>query len=163
MPRAVASPVVAEPPRSGRGRAAGFTLAEVLVALAVLGVGLLGAAALTVDTVQAQHRALLRAQAQRLAADLAERLRANRAGLLAYGETPARFGCVSTTSPGRRCSPSELARHELADWRQELRRTLPEGRGDLTLAAAPAPARYAVTIRWRWREQIERLTLTGLL
>ena len=72
--------------------ATGFTLVEVLVALAVLAIGLLGTAALAVDTVQTQNRAALRAQAQRLSADLAERLRSNRAGLLAYRTTPAVSG-----------------------------------------------------------------------
>jgi type IV pilus assembly protein PilV len=144
-------------------RSSGFTLAEVLVALAVLSVGLLGAAALAVDTVQSQHRALLRAQAQRLAGDLAERMRGNRAGLSAYQATPAEAGCVSTAVPARRCTPDELARHELAAWSAELGRALPDGRGAVVLMPAGAPARFAITVRWRWRTYTERFALEGWL
>jgi type IV pilus assembly protein PilV len=141
----------------------GFTLAEVLVALAVLSIGLLGAAALAVDTVRAQHRALLKTQAQRLAADFGERLRGNRAGLPAYREAPADFGCVSGAEPGRVCAPGELARHELAEWLAEIARALPEGGGAVTLTAANSPAAYAITIRWRWREREDRFSLEGWL
>jgi type IV pilus assembly protein PilV len=145
------------------GTAAGFTLVEVLVALAVLAIGLLGAAALAVDTVQMQNRAALRAQAQRLSADLAERLRSNRAGLLAYGTAPAVSGCTATTTPGVVCTPEELAREELAFWRDDVRRTLPRGRGALTLSSEEQPARYAIVVRWRWRERNEHVTLMGRL
>ena len=153
--------VVAE--RQRPGRAVGFSLVEVLVALAVLAVGLLGAAALAVDTVQAQHRGMLRAQAQRLAADFAERLRGNRAGLLAYREAPARFGCVSGASPGRRCTPEELAREELADWRADIARTLPGGRGEVALSGGASPLAYEISLRWRWRDRDEGHTLAGWL
>ena len=145
------------------GPSSGFTLAEVLVALAVLSVGLLGAAALAVDTVRAQHRALLRSEAQRLASDLAERMRGNRAGLPAYQAPPAEAGCVSTAAPARRCTPEELARHELMEWRAALRRALPGGRGALVLAPAGAPVRFAITVHWRWRARDERFTLQGWL
>jgi type IV pilus assembly protein PilV len=145
------------------GGAKGFSLVEVLVALAVLSVGLLGAAALAVDTVRAQHRAMLRVQAQRLAADLEERLRANRAGLPAYREAPARFGCIAGADPARRCTPEELAREELAVWRDEIERSLPEGSGEVRLAAGADPTAFAIAIRWRWRDRRERHALEGWL
>jgi type IV pilus assembly protein PilV len=149
--------------RRPAARTAGFSLVEVLVALAVLAAGLLGAAALAVDTVQAQHRGMLRAQAQRLAADFAERLRGNRAGLLAYREEPARFGCISGATPGERCTPEELAREELADWRDDIARMLPGGRGEVTLSAGAPPLAYEISLRWRWRDRDERHTLAGWL
>ena len=161
MRRAGRSTAVAD--RGVAGTAAGFTLVEVLVALAVLAIGLLGAAALAVDTVQMQNRAALRAQAQRLSADLAERLRSNRAGLLAYVSAPAVSGCIATTTPGVVCTPEELAREELAVWRDEVRRILPRGRGALTLSSDEQPARYAIVVRWRWRERNEHVTLMGRL
>lgn len=155
------SPAVSE--QRLRVAAPGFSLVEVLVALAVLAVGLLGAAALAVDTVRAQHRAMLGAQAQRLAADLAERLRANRAGLAAYHEAPTLFGCVSGATPGRRCTPQELAREDLARWQSEIDRTLPRGQGTVTLASGGAATAYAVSVRWRWRDRREHYTLRGWL
>lgn len=59
--------------------ARGFTLVEVLVALVVLAVGLLGAAAMLLESLQGSRIALERSRAVVLAGDMAERLRANRA------------------------------------------------------------------------------------
>jgi type IV pilus assembly protein PilV len=56
----------------------GFTLIEALVALVVLGVGMLGVAALYLDTLRGGRSALYRQQAVSLAADLGDRLRADR-------------------------------------------------------------------------------------
>ncbi len=142
-------------------RTDGFALLEVFVAATVLAVGLTGAAALATDAVRAQHGAGLRAQAVNLATELAERLRANRAGLLSYGETPSDFGCVSGVAAARRCTPGELARHELADWRTDIRTTLPDGRGAITTDPEAIPISYAITIRWAGRRGGEQFTLEG--
>ena len=58
--------------------AAGFSLIEVLVALVVLSVGLLGLAALQQNAVRFNHDAYLRSQATVLAYDIADRIRGNR-------------------------------------------------------------------------------------
>ncbi len=58
-------------PRHSRG----FTLIEALVALVVLSIGLLGIAALYLDSLRAGRTAIYRTQAVNLAADLADRLR----------------------------------------------------------------------------------------
>lgn len=55
----------------------GMSLVEVLVALVVLSVGLLGIAQLLVYGMRTSHAALLRTQAVNLVADMAERIRAN--------------------------------------------------------------------------------------
>ena len=56
----------------------GFTLVEVLVALVIFAVGLLGIAALHIEGLNAGRTALNRTQAVALASDLADRIRANR-------------------------------------------------------------------------------------
>ena len=57
---------------------AGFTLIEVLVALFVMAVGLLGLASLQLQGLRGTHDAALRNQAVALATDTAEQLYANR-------------------------------------------------------------------------------------
>jgi Tfp pilus assembly protein PilV len=57
--------------------AAGFGLAEALVALVLLGIATIGAGGAMVQSLAAQRAALLRTQATDLAADLAEALRAS--------------------------------------------------------------------------------------
>ena len=68
-------------PRDG---AAGFTIVEVLVALVVLSVGMLGIAGLYVITLQSGGTAIYRTQAVNLASDMADRIRANRNAGVAY-------------------------------------------------------------------------------
>lgn len=65
----------------------GFTLIEVLVALVVMSVGMLGIAALYLEGLRAGRTALYRTTAVNLAADMADRIRANPNAGLAYAGT----------------------------------------------------------------------------
>lgn len=56
----------------------GFTLLEVLIALTLSAIALLGIASLTVASLQSQHSAYQRSQAAILAHDLLERVRSKR-------------------------------------------------------------------------------------
>ena len=61
----------------------GFSLVEVLVTLVVLSIGLLGLAALQTRSLGSTHNAALGSQANLLAGDISDRMRANRAQALA--------------------------------------------------------------------------------
>ena len=61
----------------------GFTLLEVMIALLVLSIGLLGIAALQANSLKVNHGAYQRSQAIFLAYDMMDRLRANRTAALA--------------------------------------------------------------------------------
>jgi type IV pilus modification protein PilV len=63
-------------------RSAGFTLLEVLVAVLVLAIGLLGLARLQMTVMKSNQSAYLRSQASLLAYDISERMRANRTAAL---------------------------------------------------------------------------------
>ena len=130
---ACAAPANARPP--------GFTLLEVLVTLLLLSVGLLGIATLYLESLRAGRLALHQMQATTLAADLADRIRANRdpAGAYACGDP---------------CQPSEagnaIAVADLASWLSAVAAQLPGGTGEVTFAAATGatPARYTVAVHW---------------
>ena len=62
----------------------GFTLVEAMVALIVLSVGLLGIAALYVETLRANRTSLYRTQAVNMATDIGDRMRSNRNPAAAY-------------------------------------------------------------------------------
>ncbi|MCX7101946.1 MAG: type IV pilus modification protein PilV, partial [Methylobacter sp.] len=64
----------------GMKQTAGFTLIEVLIAMLVLAVGLLGLAGLQATSLKSNQSAYNRSQATQLAYDLADRMRANVAG-----------------------------------------------------------------------------------
>ena len=142
-----------------RNRGRGITLVEVLVALVVLSVGMLGVAVMFVQSVRNSRSALLRTQAVNLVSDMADRIRANsNAGadydLRSYTQAPALHDCAPTDeSSGGNCSVSELAEDDLARWLAAVRNTLPPPGGDLEPASVEyepgVPERYRITVRWR--------------
>ncbi|WDG56994.1 type IV pilus modification protein PilV [Pseudomonas chlororaphis] len=64
---------------TGRSVQAGMTLIEVLVAVLILGVGLLGAAAVQLNALRYTDSALMTSQASFIAYDMLDRIRANSA------------------------------------------------------------------------------------
>ncbi|GAB3467359.1 hypothetical protein GCM10027321_34700 [Massilia terrae] len=129
---------------------AGFTLIEVLVALFVLTVGLLGAA-----SIQAKARALhtdatQRSSALLIAASLAERMRANPAAMsLPDTSNPylrldidggAAPGAAATTCFGdANCSPSDLASFDAFETARALHDAFPRARLRVCRDAAATP------------------------
>jgi type IV pilus assembly protein PilV len=132
------------PPRPGAG---GFTLVEVLVALVVLSVGMLGIAGLYVMTLQSGGTAIYRTQAVNLASDMADRIRANRNAGAAYAAgASGSLTCVGAGAVD--CSPADLAADDVLQWQTELAATLPNGNGDVAVAGAAAPLTYTITVSW---------------
>ncbi|ENW98074.1 type IV pilus modification protein PilV [Acinetobacter modestus] len=92
----------------------GVGLVEVLVALLVLAIGVLGFIALQYRAVEATSESTYRIQAMNLARDLAERVRVNRGALLTY-ETEIRTPANQATST-RNCFTTNCTVTELADF-----------------------------------------------
>lgn len=116
-------------------RQAGVSLVEILVALVVLSVGLLGMANLQAAGLRANHNAYLRSQAVILAQDIADRMRANRPPALAGDYDIA----LDATASG-----SGVAVDDLEDWKAALATRLPAGDGAVAVANGVA----TVTIEW---------------
>ncbi|MGB5544322.1 MAG: type IV pilus modification protein PilV [Gammaproteobacteria bacterium] len=133
--------------RSGtaRPRHAGFSLLEVLVALLVFTIGLLGATALSVEGFRLEQRALLRAEIAMLGADLAGRMRSNAAGRPGYQGLPASRGCASAMQPAMVCTPLDLASDDLMEVTSRLRRLTSSARLTVDLGD---PDSALITIRW---------------
>ncbi|MBT2766549.1 type IV pilus modification protein PilV [Stenotrophomonas sp. ISL-67] len=90
-------PVIRTPYRP-RGRQRGFSLLEVMIAIVVLGFGLLGFALLQTMSVRYVQSANYRTQATNLAYDLTEQMRSNRFQSAWYAN--ASFTSGSTTAAG---------------------------------------------------------------
>ncbi len=130
----------------------GFTMVEVLVALVVLAIGLLGIAALYLNSLQSGRTAIYRTEAVTLAADVADRIRMNRTAQAAYGslftDNPAAVPACSTTGG---CTDAELAATDLSTWKATIAQLLPNGQGQVAVTlpvAAGEPTNYVVTVRW---------------
>ena len=130
---------------------AGFTIVEALVALVILAIGLLGIAALHLDSLQAGRTAIHRTQAINLAADLADRIRANRAATVGYSidlaETAEAVAECATTAG---CTAADLAATDLATWKASLATLLPAGDGSVGVGpvAAGTTTTYLITVTW---------------
>jgi type IV pilus assembly protein PilV len=147
--------------RSGaRHPAGGFTLVEVLVALVVMAVGLLGIAALYVEGLRAGRTSVYRTAAVNLAADMADRIRANpnvSADYAGTGPGEENF-CVNGAND---CTAAEMAADDWFHWLQDLGTRLPAGASASIEVAALAPlTQYNITVTWPEPGQAEPVSYT---
>jgi type IV pilus assembly protein PilV len=110
--------------RTRRGGEAGFSLIELLVAVLVMGIGVLGVTALQLVSLQNNRAALERAEAVQLAYDMMDRIRANPLGVpagaayggLALGDAPpAAPNCIDNN-----CSQAQMVAFDQASWKCQL-------------------------------------------
>lgn len=161
-------------------RVLGFSMTETLVAVLVMGIGVLGVSALQMVSLQNNRSALVRSEAVQLAYDLMDRIRANPIGDVpgaAYADLsignppPSAPNCVA-----RACSQQEMVRFDQALWKCSLggfehhatciafrdggvlpgfaqQPGLPAGDGAVTVDSAGV---VSITVRWlepsdKWR------------
>jgi type IV pilus assembly protein PilV len=129
----------------------GFSIIEVLVALIVLSIGMLGIASLYVDSLRAGRTALLRTQAVFLATDMADRIRANPTAGPAYNLGGANNGCLPTAAgvDSVNCTPAEMAAQDIFLWETQIGELLPAGAAGTVLHnGATLPDTYTITVTW---------------
>jgi len=132
----------------------GFTLIEMLIALVVLSVGLIGAAKLFIVTLQGNASAESRLLAVNLVGDLADRIRANRLGGAAYTGAGANNNCAGGVLGAVNCSAAQMAANDIFQWTTQIATAFPGGVANGTVAyVAPAgaqlPATYRITVNWQ--------------
>lgn len=110
--------------------ARGFTLLEVLIAVLIFTLGLLGVAGLMVLSVRTNHSAYLRTQASFLAQSMAERMRSNGGHANDYNGTYD--SGTAGGSPCTVCAPAGLVARDTALWSQQLIDQLPDGTATIT-------------------------------
>ncbi|HEX7048560.1 MAG TPA: type IV pilus modification protein PilV [Gammaproteobacteria bacterium] len=145
---------ISRKPRAGNSR--GFTLIEVLIAVVVLSVGMLGVAALLINSLQSSGSAILRTRAVTFAEDMADRIRANSAAGASYVVDLAGMGannnCTDTANTvAANCTSAALAMHDIFLWKTLLaapQTGLPNGQASITRAAAGTISQYTITVQW---------------
>lgn len=115
----------------------GFSLVEVLVALVVLSIGVLGVAALHATALKSNSSSYVRSQMTLAAYDLADRMRANRQAAL-DGDYDGIGGTQHTSceSSGG-CSASDMAEHDVWTWKNQLTDIVPDATGTVCQDSSP--------------------------
>jgi len=128
----------------------GFSLIEVLVAIVVLSLGLLGMGALQTTGLTMTNSSLMRLKASYNANEIADRMRANQRAfdpiLTGYLTSVATANCTAgvsgslaadCSSVGTACTPQQIAQNDLCDWKNELALQLPAGQGTVCVDSTP--------------------------
>jgi len=128
------------PSSMSRFRQQGFSLLEVLIAMLILGVAVMGFAGLQVRALQSTGVAHVRSQAMTLATDTSERIRANRLALATYltatnwtddlpAGTPSSWAntCLLTSTASNGCSDIQMAQFDIQEVRYIASQVLPNG------------------------------------
>ena len=134
----------------------GFSLLEVLIALVVLSIGLLGHSKIQALSVRAGTDAHLRTEATFLANDMIERMRANRPSVasgyyagISYATidctgAPAKICSEGTAGAAADCTTTEMADEDAFNWFCDVTAALPNG----GVAVSSAAGVYSVQVSW---------------
>jgi type IV pilus assembly protein PilV len=144
-----------------RARPRGFTLVEVLVALVVLAIGLLGIAKLMLFSSHSNDSAYLRSQATALAYEILDNMRANRTAAIAgtydtaAGTAPVLPGTVCE-AVGACTTPAQVALYDVYKWQLHLNANsglpppgaLPNGEGSVVTALVAPQTTVTIVVSW---------------
>jgi len=133
----------------GRLRSLGFSLLEVLIAVSILAVAMLGIAAMQLMSIKDNRDAYFRSQAVLLSQDMAERMRSNKSQLSAYDgiDTDSTYA-ATTCSP---CTPTQIVSLDKYEWSQKIKTTtnmtqlIPSAQGTVTGSAGI----YTISVSWQ--------------
>jgi type IV pilus modification protein PilV len=131
--------------------ARGFSMLEALLSLAVLSIGLLGAAAMLLDSLRTHGGALHRLGATHLVRDMADRIRANPRARSNYD---TRVAALDADCSDAGCSAMQLAAIDRNHFASSARALFAHQDFIASVEFAPAigPAaldRYVISLRWR--------------
>lgn len=119
---------------------------DVLVAMVVLSIGLLGLAGLQATGLRYNHGAYLSTQATLQAYDMADRMRANMSGVdNGDYDSISGIGTLSVNCAVSNCSsPAEMAKYDAYQWNLDNQNLLPSGKGTV----AKNGNLYTITVTW---------------
>lgn len=132
----------------------GFTLLEVMVAMVIFSIGLLGLAGIQATAMQNNNTAYTRTVAMQLAYNMADVLRAStdNAGYMVStfnsittaAASPATSCVQSNGNTAPNCTQANLASFEVFHWKKRIEEELPSGLGSISKTGDV----YTITIMW---------------
>ena len=135
-------------PRPFRYHQAGFTLIEVMIALVIFTVALLGLAGLQAASLRDNQLAYLNTVAVQLARDMGERIRANpeaaAAGAYLVDNINGSAAAPSVDCYSGSCTAADIAATDAYEWLTTIEKRLPTGKGRVTASGGL----LTVTVMW---------------
>jgi type IV pilus assembly protein PilV len=122
---------------SKRRAQGGYVLLEALIAVVIAAVGFIGAARMQTLGLAMNNSTQVRQKATLLGYQMADRIRANQAGVSAHAydrPTAGSTGCLVAASG---CTPTLLAAADVGEWQSEIAAQLPGGAGVVCLDSTP--------------------------
>jgi type IV pilus assembly protein PilV len=146
-----------------RSGSLGFTLLEILIAILVLSIGLLGLAGLQAASFRYNTDSYLRTQATLLAYDMMDRMRANPAAVsagnydvanaaAATAAVSAYESCSTCACQTSSCSTADLVKYDLGTWFLRQRELLPGAVDDPATITRDGTNKVTITMRWTERD-----------
>lgn len=126
----------------------GFTLLEVLVAVAILAIGLLGLAGLQASSLRLNNSAYQRSQATNLAYSIIDQMRTNRTAALAGEYDNVNFESSPACTTNFSAPSGNTASQDIATWRNTLACALPSGTGRITRDVVTGVHIFTITAQW---------------
>jgi type IV pilus assembly protein PilV len=120
--------------RSGQG---GYVLLEALIAVLIASVGFVGAARMQTLGLAMNNSTQVRQKAALLGYQMADRIRANQAGVTAHAYDSAVAGADSCLAAVSGCTPAQLAGADMAQWQAEIASQLPGAVGVVCIDSTP--------------------------
>jgi len=133
--------------RFGKKFVRGFSLIEVLIALLILAIGVLGIAALQFKGLRYSHDSFLRSQINFLSYDIAELMRSNRSNAASY--VGNYIVAVPTTAAACSYATASTAVNDLGCWHRRVDAAIPPGS---TANITTFGSLYTVALAWTDRE-----------
>jgi len=130
----------------------GFTIVEVLVAMIILSIGVLGLGVMQLTSLQNTQTGQMTSQASILAYDIIDSMRTNAPSVTAgnYGialatATPEAVNCYGAEAD---CTGAQMATSDVNHWRAALGNSLPSGNGGIATTDLGGSTLATVTITW---------------
>lgn len=120
-----------------KSRQRGVSLIEVLMAVLIFSIGLIGLAGLLVISTRSNHAAYLRTQVTFLASNMADRMRANPMGVWNAAYNSTSYPVAGTTNcETQACTPADIATRDQQTWSRLMTTLLPNSSATITCAAS---------------------------
>jgi type IV pilus assembly protein PilV len=133
-------------------RQTGFSLIEVLVAMIVVAIGLIGVAGIQAAAVKYTKGSEGRSYAAQLAYDITDRIGSSKT-MLQTGAY-ASLSQFQSVNCNRNFLPTSAVQTEIdaALWRNQIACSIPSGQGQVTIGGINSSGLYPVTVTIRWDE-----------